>query len=116
MIEKAMFINELKKLCIGEDMPDSTLHSEGCFPTGWVERYLNLLEQNRMFWQNIDNWPKELSHCFYRVGFHVGYAYDEWLRAGGEKNLDTEKHLVKVRMFTDAFIAGGADLKWNLEE
>ena len=110
------FVEKIKCLCTGAKMPDSALISAGKFPEGWVRNYLKLLLDNRIYWQNLDKWPRELSYCFYRVGFHIGYSYSEWLRSSKETNTDTERDLAKIRMFTDAFIAGDPSQKWVIDD
>ncbi len=113
-MKRANFIEDIKSLCVGEKLPDPILISTGEFPDGWVEEYLTLLSENRIFWQNLESWPKDLIYCFFRVGFHIGSAYSEWCRSSGEINFKTEEQLTRIRLFTDAFIAGDASQEWNM--
>ena len=110
------FIAQLLNLCDGPNKPDESLYISGKFPKNWVVSYLRLLKNNRPYWNDISNWPRDIIYCFYRIGFHVGFAYQEWCRNNNETNYQTENELNKVRLFTEGFICGADNLEWGEEQ
>ena len=114
-MDRIEFIEEIKSLLTGQEMPDLNLYQKGEFPNGWVARYLELLSSNRNYWQNIDSWPRDLFYCFYRVGFHLGFAYSTWVEENQKSNEKTESDLHKIRLFTEAFVTGSANEEWTIE-
>jgi len=111
-MKNSEFILQLKELCEGAKKPDSSLSKNGCLPVGWESEYLDLLSQNRLYWQNIEAWPRELFYCFYRVSYHHKYAYDSWL-LNNKPNQRTETALHKIRLFTESFITGSPEDAWQ---
>lgn len=108
-------IETLRNLTMGEKMPDLHIVENGVFPETWVSEYLQWLIDNRLYWQNVERWPREMTYYFYRIALHMGEAYNQWCRDSGEKNNKTEADLAKVRLFTEAFIHGDSSLKWDIE-
>ena len=110
-MDRDTFIKEIHRLCDGENRPDHTLLDEGMLPDGWKEEYLSLLKNNRIYWQNLDSWPRNLFYSFYRVALHHKYSYDEWAKKNGA-NQQTEVEMGKIRLLTEAFIYGTPNDKW----
>ena len=79
-------VSSLEELLYEGNRPDLSLGQTGELPPEWEDQYLALLTENRNYWQNLDNWPRPLFYCFYRVGFHFTMAYTGWCEKN-EKNL-----------------------------
>jgi hypothetical protein len=107
------FVNQIVQLCNGSNMPDERLYTTGKFPEGWVDSYLKALKENRS-WQGMNNWPREVSYCFYRIGFHLNYAYQDWSIKNDDTNPKTEEDLNKIRLFTESFLTGSSSDEWVL--
>jgi len=112
-MDKEKFISEIKSLCDGPEMPDHELYNNGRLPEGWESKYLALLESGRLYWQNKEDWPRNLMYCLYRVAFHHKFAYDEWSKKNGV-NPETEESLGKIRPFTESFLTGTPNDKWEI--
>ncbi|MHC4644508.1 MAG: hypothetical protein ACYTBJ_03330 [Planctomycetota bacterium] len=104
MARKNDIIDDLYHHCISDGNPTFHILENGKFPNGWVESYLELLEEASQLWRSEDYWPKKLVAAIHFTSFYLDFRYKAWCAFTKSRNVQTEDALAGIRVRSEFFL------------
>ena len=90
---------------LGRESPvQQSLLEKGEFPTGWVEKYLELLREAHKNWYNETCLPRELVAAVHFASWYLDLRYKTWTKFSHNRNSNTEEQLAKIKTPSETFL------------
>ncbi len=117
MTRKDDIVDDLYRHCIAEGSPSLSLLENGEFPAGWVEQYLELLEEAKQLWLQEELWPQKLVAAIHVTSFYLDSRYKAWCNFNNKSKPETEELFPKIRVQSEFFLLNSLtkDVKRNNE-
>ena len=96
----------LMEHCLGLNEPSLPMLRTGQFSDGWVERYLELMDEAKSQYAELTAWPRGLVASAYHASVYAEKRYRDWRSHGNPANSETESALQRIKWATDSLILG----------